>query len=117
MSVTIRLRRVGRKKQSSYRVVVMDSRSPRDGAYIDQVGFYNPKIEPAELRLDLDRVDAWLGKGAEMSDTVASLVRKVRKGGDESVLLRPMGAAPEAVAQPEGAEAAASAESAEPESE
>ncbi|MGH7575691.1 MAG: 30S ribosomal protein S16, partial [Longimicrobiales bacterium] len=75
MSVRIRLRRIGRKKQPSYRLVVADSATPRDGAYLDAVGFYNPRMQPAELRLDLDRVDRWLSRGADMSDTVASLVR------------------------------------------
>jgi small subunit ribosomal protein S16 len=90
MSVTIRLRRVGRKKQPSYRVVVTEKSSPRDGAYLDTVGFYNPRRERAELRLDLEKVEAWVGRGALMSDTVASLVRKARKGGDSKVELKPL---------------------------
>jgi len=99
MSVEIRLRRVGRKAQPYYRVVVTDSRAPRDGAYLDAIGFYNPRSKPAELRLDLDRVDAWVAKGAGLSDTVASLVRKARRGGDRTVALKPMaGAAAEAPA-------------------
>ncbi len=87
MSVTIRLRRVGRKKQPSYRVVVTDSTRPRDGKYIEVVGFYNPRTKPAQLRLDLQKVESWIGQGAEMSDTVASLVRKAKQGGDRSVAL------------------------------
>jgi small subunit ribosomal protein S16 len=87
MSVKIRLRRIGRKKQPYYRLVVTDSASPRDGAYLDTVGFYNPKRQPAELRLDLEKVDAWTGKGAEMTPTVRSLVRKARHGGDDRVEL------------------------------
>jgi small subunit ribosomal protein S16 len=93
MSVKIRLRRVGRKRQPSYRIVVADSANPRGGEYLDTVGFYNPRTQPAELRLDLNKVDQWLGKGAAMSDTAASLIRKARKGGDPSVLLREVGAA------------------------
>jgi small subunit ribosomal protein S16 len=93
MSVKIRLRRVGRKRQPSYRVVVARSADPRGGEYLDTVGFYNPRTQPAELRLDLPKIDEWLGKGAEMSDTAASLIRKARKGGDSSVLLRDMKAA------------------------
>ena len=93
MSVKIRLRRVGRKRQPSYRIVVADSANPRGGEYLDTVGFYNPRTQPAELRLDLSKVDQWLGKGADMSDTAASLIRKARKGGDPSVLLREVGAA------------------------
>ncbi len=90
MAVTIRLRRIGRKKQPSYRVVVTDSAKPRGGEYLDTIGFYNPRQQPAELRLDLGKVDTWVGKGAGMSDTVASLVRKARRGGDDKVALRPM---------------------------
>lgn len=90
MAVTIRLRRIGRKKQPSYRVVVTDSAKPRGGEYLDSVGFYNPRLQPAELRLDLDKVDTWVGKGAGMSDTVASLVRKARRGGDKIVAMKPM---------------------------
>jgi small subunit ribosomal protein S16 len=96
MSVKIRLRRIGRKKQPSYRVVVTETAAPRDGAYLDTVGFYNPRRQPAELRMDLDRVDAWLGRGAGMSDTVASLIRKARKGGDRKVELKPLKGEPPA---------------------
>ena len=91
MSVTIRLRRVGRKKQPSYRMVVADKASPRDGAYLDVVGFYNPRSKPAELRVDLEKVDRWVGQGAQLSDTAASLVRKARRGGDDTVSMVPMG--------------------------
>ena len=90
MSVEIRLRRVGRKAQPYYRVVVTDSRAPRGGSYLDAIGFYNPRSKPAELRLDLARVDEWVAKGAGLSDTVASLVRKARRGGDRTVALKPM---------------------------
>lgn len=90
MAVTIRLRRIGRKKQPSYRVVVTDSAKPRGGEYLDTIGFYNPRQTPAELRLDLDKVDTWIGKGAGMSDTVASLVKKARRGGDDKVAMRPL---------------------------
>ena len=85
--VRIRLRRVGRKAQPYYRVVVADSRTPRDGYYLDTVGFYNPRTRPAELRMDLLKVDEWVSKGAGMSTTVASLVRTARRGGDDSVAL------------------------------
>lgn len=90
MAVTIRLRRIGRKKQPSYRVVVTDSAKPRGGEYLDTLGFYNPRQQPAELRLDLEKVDTWVGKGAGMSDTVASLVRKARRGGDDKVAMKPL---------------------------
>jgi small subunit ribosomal protein S16 len=68
-------------------VVVADSRTPRDGYYLDTVGFYNPRTRPAELRMDLLKVDEWVSKGAGMSTTVASLVRTARRGGDDSVAL------------------------------
>src|SRR5690606_29769869 len=90
MAVTIRLRRIGRKKQPSYRVVVTDSAKPRGGEYLDTVGFYNPRQKPAELRLDLEKVDTWVGKGAGMSDTGSSLGKKARRGGDDKVALRPL---------------------------
>jgi len=92
MSVKIRLRRVGRKHQPSYRIVVADSSNPRGGEYLDTVGFYNPRTQPAELRLDMTKIDGWLARGADMSDTAASLIRKGKKGGDPSVLLREVGA-------------------------
>ena len=110
MAVTIRLRRIGRKKQPSYRVVVTDSANSRDGAYLDTLGFYNPRQKPAELRLDLEKVDTWIGKGAGLSDTVASLVRKARRGGDDTVAMRPLSGEHErpsvAVHEPEAAKPA-----------
>src|SRR5690606_9767616 len=109
MSVRIRLRRVGRKKQPSYRIVVAESTNPRGGTYVDSIGFYDPRRQPAELRLDLAKVDYWLERGAEPTATAASLIRKARKGGDASVALvqAPAAAAPAAVA---AAPAAAAAE-------
>lgn len=101
MAVKIRLRRVGRKKQASYRIVVVDVEAPRDGAYVEAIGFYNPRRDPAELRMDLDRIDAWLSDGAQPTDTVASLIRKARKGGDDKVAFGTPG---------EGVEAAAASE-------
>lgn len=91
MSVKIRLRRTGRKKQPSYRLVVANTSSPRDGEYMDAVGTYNPLVKPADLRIDLEKVDKWLADGAEMSDTVASLVKKARRGGDDTVKVRGVG--------------------------
>ena len=87
MSVRIRLRRVGRKKQPSYRIVVAESTNPRGGTYVDSIGFYDPRRQPAELRLDLAKVDYWLERGAEPTATAASLIRKARKGGDATVVL------------------------------
>ena len=68
--VRIRLRRVGRKKQPSYRVVVTDARSPRDGRYIEIIGFYNPRTEPATMTLKEERALHWLSVGAQPSDAV-----------------------------------------------
>ena len=87
MSVKIRLRRMGKKKQPHYRIVVADSRSPRDGRFVENLGYYNPVPDPARLVVDLDRVDYWLGQGAIPSDTVGNLVSKARVGGDGSVAL------------------------------
>ena len=87
MSVKIRLRRMGKKKQPHYRIVVADSRSPRDGRFVENLGYYNPVPDPARLVVDLDRVDYWLGQGAILSDTVGNLVSKARVGGDGSVAL------------------------------
>lgn len=87
MGARIRLRRVGRKKQASYRIVVAEQSAARDGAYVEAIGFYNPRRQPAELRLNMERVDYWLGNGASASETTAELIRKARKGGDAKVKL------------------------------
>lgn len=78
--VTIRLARGGAKKRPFYRVVVTDSRNPRDGRFIEQIGFFNPIAQSAEqpMKLDLARVDYWLGVGAKASDRVAALVKQCR---------------------------------------
>jgi small subunit ribosomal protein S16 len=91
MAVKIRLRRTGRKKQPSYRLVVAESETPREGRYLDSVGTYNPLTRPSDLRIDLEKVDSWLARGALMSDTVASLIRKARKGGDKTLAVRGVG--------------------------
>jgi small subunit ribosomal protein S16 len=70
----IRLRRVGKKKQPSYRIVVADVRSPRDGAIVEQVGIYNPLTDPATVVLDAEKVQAWISKGARPSDTVQRIL-------------------------------------------
>ncbi|TVP56238.1 MAG: 30S ribosomal protein S16 [Gemmatimonadales bacterium] len=87
MSVKIRLRRMGRKKQPHYRVVVADTTAPRDGRFVESIGYYRPLTEPARLVLDMERVDYWLGQGALPSPTVKTLVSKARKGGDASLAL------------------------------
>jgi small subunit ribosomal protein S16 len=75
----IRLRRGGAKHNPVYRVVVSDSRKDTYGNYLDQVGFYNPNLDPPEIRLDLEKVKEWRGKGAGVSETVRSLIRKVER--------------------------------------
>ncbi len=74
MAVKIRLARAGAKKAPFYRVVVADSRAPRDGRFIEILGRYNPRTEPSAIELDIEKIDAWLAKGAEPSDTVAKLI-------------------------------------------
>lgn len=74
MAVRIRLRRMGAKKQPFYRVVVADSRSPRDGRFLDTIGTYNPRTEPAQIRIDRDKALAWLEQGAEPTDSARSLL-------------------------------------------
>jgi small subunit ribosomal protein S16 len=76
MAVKIRLRRTGRKKQPMYRIVVADSRSPRDGKFIEVVGQYAPRSGETALNLKHDRVNYWLDNGAQPTDTVRSLLRK-----------------------------------------
>ena len=76
MAVRIRLSRVGARKQPSYRIVVMDSRSARDGRSIETIGHYNPRSEPVELHVDAEKATAWMAKGAKPSDTVARLFRQ-----------------------------------------
>jgi small subunit ribosomal protein S16 len=74
--VKIRLRRVGKRHRASYRVVVADSRSPRDGAFIEAIGHYNPLTDPATVRIDEEKALTWLRHGAQPTDTVSSLLRK-----------------------------------------
>ena len=74
MSVKIRLRRIGAKKHPFYRLVVADSRSPRDGKFIEILGTYDPMTEPAKLNLDLDKIKVWLQKGARPSDTARAFL-------------------------------------------
>ncbi len=74
--VRIRLRRVGAKKQPSYRLVVTDSRAPRDGRFIEIVGNFNPRTEPPLVEIDAERVKYWLSQGAQPSDAVARLLQQ-----------------------------------------
>ena len=75
MAVKMRLKRMGKKKNPIYRVVVADARSPRDGRNIDEIGFYDPNQEPAEVRINEDVAKDWLAKGAQPTDTVARLLK------------------------------------------
>ena len=77
--LAIRLMRTGAKKRPSYRIVVKEKQSKRDGAYLENLGTYNPTREPAEINLKADRVQYWIGKGAQPTDTVASFLKKARK--------------------------------------
>ena len=79
--VTIRLTRGGAKKRPFYQVVVTDSRSQRDGRFIERIGFFNPLAtgKAERVRINLERVDAWVAQGASLSDRVASLVKELRK--------------------------------------
>ncbi len=76
MAVKIRLRRMGAKKAPFYRVVVADSRYPRDGRFIEEIGYYNPITEPAEIKIDADKAKKWIANGAQPTDTVKSLLKK-----------------------------------------
>jgi small subunit ribosomal protein S16 len=80
--VRIRLMRVGKTKQPTYRVVVADQRSPRDGRIIEAIGHYNPRIEPSLVAIDTDRADYWLSVGAQPSDQVRKLIEIARSGRD-----------------------------------
>ena len=75
VAVRMRLTRVGSKKNPIYRVVVADSRSPRDGRFIEIVGRYNPQTDPSTIDLDEDKIRDWLGKGVQPSDAVAKLLK------------------------------------------
>jgi small subunit ribosomal protein S16 len=75
--VRIRLRRMGKRHQPSYRVVVADSESPRNGRFIENIGFYNPRNEPPTIEIDAERARYWLSVGAQPSDPAARLLRKV----------------------------------------
>ncbi len=76
MAVKIRLRRMGSKKAPFYRVVVADSRYPRDGRFIEQVGTYNPMVKPAAVDFDAEKVTKWIGNGAQPTDTVKRLLKE-----------------------------------------
>ncbi|MCL6595327.1 MAG: 30S ribosomal protein S16 [Firmicutes bacterium] len=74
--VRIRLKRVGAKRQPAYRVVVADARAPRDGAFIEEIGYYHPRSDAQPVRVDVDRARLWLGRGAQPSRTARDVLRK-----------------------------------------
>lgn len=76
MSVKIRLRRMGSKKNPFYRLVVADSRYPRDGRFIEEVGFYSPLEEPSLVKVDAEKIQKWIATGAQPTDTVKALLKK-----------------------------------------
>lgn len=76
MAVKIRLKRMGAKKAPFYRVVVADSRYPRDGRFIEEVGTYNPMTEPAEVKIDAEKAKKWIANGAQPTDTVKGLLKR-----------------------------------------
>ena len=74
--VKIRLKRMGMKKMPFYRIVVSDSRTPRDGRFVEEIGYFNPVSKPEELKIDEERAKYWLGTGAQPTDTVRALLKK-----------------------------------------
>jgi small subunit ribosomal protein S16 len=76
MAVKMRLRRMGAKKAPHYRIVVADSRYPRDGRFIEEVGYYNPMTNPAEVKIDAEKAKKWISNGAQPTETVRDLLKK-----------------------------------------
>ena len=76
MAVKIRLRRIGAIKAPVYRVVVADSRSPRDGRFVEELGYYNPMTDPAEVKIDVEKAKVWIKNGAQPTETVKALLKK-----------------------------------------
>ncbi len=75
MAVKMRLKRMGKKKAPYYRVIVADSRSPRDGRFIEEIGTYDPNVEPAAVKIDKDSAEKWIKNGAQPTETVARLLK------------------------------------------
>ena len=97
MAVRIRLKRIGAKNTPVFRIVVADSRSPRDGKFIEEIGTYQPLKKDNNVTLDLERAKYWVGKGAQPSDTVASFIKKATKAAAGTTPAAPTAAAPTAV--------------------
>ncbi len=79
MAVKIRLRRMGAHKKPFYRVVVADARCPRDGKCIEEIGYYNPMVEPAAVKLDMEKVEKWIKNGAQPTERVKSIINHAKK--------------------------------------
>ena len=76
MAVKMRLTRIGKKKAPSYRVIVADSRSPRDGRFIEEIGYFDPLTNPETVKIDADKAKTWIKNGAQPTDTVRALLKK-----------------------------------------
>ncbi len=76
MAVKIRLKRIGTKKVPFYRVIVADEKAPRNGKFIEEIGYYNPLTDPADIKIDADKAQKWLSNGAQPTDTVRVLLKK-----------------------------------------
>ena len=94
MAVRVRLTRVGSKKNPIWRVVVADQRSPRDGRFIETIGHYNPQTEPSTIRIDEERLQHWLARGAQPSGSVKQLVKAYSKSGGAAAVAAPAEPAP-----------------------
>ncbi len=101
MAVKIRLARAGAKKAPFYRIVVADSRSPRDGRFIEILGRYNPRTQPSTVELDVEKTKAWVAKGAELTETAAKLLKIAETPAEEAP--KPRAAAPSKKAQAKAA--------------
>ena len=82
MAVKIRLRRMGAKKAPFYRIVVADSRYPRDGRFIEEIGYYNPLEDPVIIKVDMEKAQKWIANGAQPTDTVKALLKKAEANKD-----------------------------------
>ena len=119
MAVRVRLTRVGSKKNAMWRVVVADQRSPRDGRFIEMIGHYNPHTHPSQIVIDRERLDHWISKGAEPSDTVRKLMRAPNSQPNTPAAEAPAeeAAAPAAEAEAPPSEGTSDAEAEAPEAE
>ena len=118
MSVRVRLTRVGSKKNPIWRVVVADQRSPRDGRFIETIGQYNPQTDPSTIRIDSERLDHWIARGAQPTNTVKQLMKAQAKSGGPTPVHAPAAAAVADAPEPDAPdESEAPAEEAAPEGE